>query len=700
MALSSPASPETHVIQYTNLKGCDFSKDITQVDRWHSPDCLNMISDEGGDPVKRLGWRKMLEGESIIDFVLRQEKGLSYAYVLTELALKKIKLDDMTSTTVLNTPVTDKPFAQFSKFVQFKGDMLLFTEVNGSKCVYDIPASGTAKTLKIGDGAHLSTELENVKIPEVVIQRQPDGTGGLQFDDVSLMTRFRTFSFCGDATTRDYYLYPQKTRNENAYKYLVGDSVHIKCETENGTIDLVKGTDWNFISAPVEMQGFGENGTLQTFTLYECSIRFTTAHAPILTKQDNIFITFIPFDTTPITVGETTDKPKGVYYEKMNDMLTPTASAVFGHNAVDRCFIAGGINLNNVYFSDVDDFTYFPDLNYITVGQSTNGITGFHRVSSYLMALKDDASEESTAFLIKGYVFDEGGAEERTTFSVIPMTSGIGALAPNSFATLGDEPLFLSRTGIYGVTSTYTDTEKNTQNRSGFINNKLLEEPNLNTACAVTWNNYYILCVNDHAYVLDGRQQTSDPNNGSTYFYEGFYWENIPATIMRSHHGELWFLNKDGSLCKFNTDIKNEYAYCDNGTYENGVMTGGDVIVARWATKLDEDYRIQYQKTMTKKGALITIKPYVKTSVDISFVKDGITKYELETFHPDISSFDDIDFDTFTVSTSNIAQDKFFKKKLKKYKRLQIIAENRCLYEAFGILEITKSYTINNLAKK
>ena len=56
MALKVPSAPSTNTIKYTNLLGCDFSQEASLVDRAHSPDMVNMISDEGGNPVKRTGW--------------------------------------------------------------------------------------------------------------------------------------------------------------------------------------------------------------------------------------------------------------------------------------------------------------------------------------------------------------------------------------------------------------------------------------------------------------------------------------------------------------------------------------------------------------------------------------------------------------------------------------------------------------------
>ena len=55
-------------------------------------------------------------------------------------------------------------------------------------------------------------------------------------------------------------------------------------------------------------------------------------------------------------------------------------------------------------------------------------------------------------------------------------------------------------------------------------------EPNLDKACAVEWDNRYLLCVNGNCYVLDGKQnKTYKPQSGGDYVYECYTWTNILA---------------------------------------------------------------------------------------------------------------------------------------------------------------------------
>jgi hypothetical protein len=84
---------------------------------------------------------------------------------------------------------------------------------------------------------------------------------------------------------------------------------------------------------------------------------------------------------------------------------------------------------------------------------------------------------------------------------------------------------------------------------------------------------------------------------------------------------------------------------------------------------------------------MVTIAPPMQTSCQITVVKDGNQRYYLGRFNGA----------TFALTDSVL--DAFTKKKIKKYKRLQFIVENK-EPEPFGIVSIVKTFTIGNLAKR
>jgi hypothetical protein len=53
-----------HTTVYQTFRGVDFSTDPALVDSRRSPAAVNLVSDAGGYPEKRLGWRTVIRAES------------------------------------------------------------------------------------------------------------------------------------------------------------------------------------------------------------------------------------------------------------------------------------------------------------------------------------------------------------------------------------------------------------------------------------------------------------------------------------------------------------------------------------------------------------------------------------------------------------------------------------------------------------
>lgn len=63
--MKMPSEPKMYATQYRTLLGVDFQKDVTDVDKNHSPNMVNMISDLGGNPIKRPGYRVFEEDKTV-----------------------------------------------------------------------------------------------------------------------------------------------------------------------------------------------------------------------------------------------------------------------------------------------------------------------------------------------------------------------------------------------------------------------------------------------------------------------------------------------------------------------------------------------------------------------------------------------------------------------------------------------------------
>lgn len=664
--MNVPAAPTLYHTYYKELKGADFSRDRTETDRKRSPDLLNMISDNGGNPIKRLGWRKLAStsGEKVHDIFHTR----SAFYVITSAHLYKYSeswvLDD--SFTITHTSSNPKGFV-------FSGNIYFFL---GTKIIY-IDTEGVSHTVSDLSGQYPAGD---AKIPRVSISRTPTGKDGTLLEDVNLLTPWQCNTFLGDSTSKEYILSSKKILHDQTY-------IKVYSMDENGDFQLLTyGTDYTLPEA-TETSGKGVNGQTYTFNVCDGKITFSETKAPVVTGQDNIKVEFVSFDETD-----------GLYKDRTG-ITNPYDVVTYGYSKEDRVFIASSSERNKIYYSEVDNVGYFPDLNYLTVGNVTADIVGFARMSSYLAVIKEEVSTDSTVFLVSGTT-----VQNITAFQCTPAKAGVGGIAQKSIAMLGDEPLFLSQTGVYGISNYYVSSEYIVRNRSYLLDKKLLKEANLDKAVAVQWNRYYILCINSHCYVLDGRNKANDRNNNTDFLYEGYYWENVPAVCFANIENELYFGTDDGYICKFNTDVPNITAYCDDGTATIGdtgeiLLTDGVAIKCIWSTPLDDDTYPQYFKTLNKKGTLLTLVPYDRSSVKVRLIKDGIETAVLETESFDIFNWSLIDFSRFTFNGNDTAQNDYFNKKIKKYVRLQIILENEGIYEPFGIIGITKTYSVGNFAK-
>jgi len=373
-----------------------------------------------------------------------------------------------------------------------------------------------------------------------------------------------------------------------------------------------------------------------------------------------------------------------------------TLSVGYGYGSNDRIFFSGNPERRNTdWFSGLNDPSYVPDLNYSKVGGEETAIMGYHRLGEFLAVVKEENQQDSTIFLRSAQMNSSSSSSGHSSASaVFPLqqgVAGVGAVSPYAFAVLKDEPLFLSRTGVYAITSNVITAERTLRGRSYFVDAQLTKEPDLKNACAVEWNGYYVLAVNGKAYILDGNSTKENTRQfSSDYSYRCYHWDNIPAVSLMEHDGDLWFGCADGRVCRFNTDINGIYQYHDDGK----------PIVAQWATKADDDGDFMTRKTLVKKGSGVMIKPYMRSSVRVLVrsYKECLARF-VKYSTMDIWNWEDIDFNRLEFSSNDAPRVVPFNTKVKKYVTLQIIVENDALNEGFGVYGIIKRYTVGNYVK-
>lgn len=724
--LTVPEAPREYATHYHELLGVDYQADQTEVDRRRSPDMVNMISDFGGNPVKRDGYRRV---------------GLGYAALIT---VDSTTYGVYASDSVLSISKVTLDGYEFveSDTKNYIGDVgTIMSAFNYQQKIYIVAThalvcfdteketftlQGTETNMMSGGTIGESAPIYEDNVPDTVITLKPDGTGGTVLDDKNVVSIYQRVNYLGDGTTTEYKIPNYKK---------IGNWVKAEVKDANGDWQPVTAT----LGSPTAETGKTLDGTgTMTSNIVDPTVTFTSAPpAAGADQSDNVRITFAPYS---MDEAEANVK-KGFYNETFKNLLS--AKAVTFQSS--RMFIA---DKYRVYYSDVSDPLTISDLSWFDVDSE---VVGFTRSNSYLAVLAKD-NGRSTIYLASEATrtVDSQNGTTESYFSVKESNAGIGAIAPKCIATLSDEPMFLSKTGVFGILTNW-QSEKYAVNRSSRINRKLCKENNLETAVGIAYNDYFYLAVNGRMYVLDGRHKESDRAGNKPL--EAYYFEGLPAIESMFVIDDKMYFSDSTSTYTWNDDLADTERYYDNAHMKTVTViqyqisdsqaeepTGewvdekptpqegeylwykvtfddasveitledfeigdkritGDAVCARWCSSFDDDGSPQKLKTLMKKGSMITLVPHFRSGCEITLVKDGDVFQYLGSFDSSLQSFENISFLNFTFNANAVAVDIFTRKKIKKYKRLQIQVENNNA-EPFGITQITKTYTMGNYAKR
>lgn len=641
------AAPEMRVQRYENLKGADFSVDPSLVSQNRSPAILNMISDSGGNPVKRVGWRSIcylgedIKVHNIFEFEINDKKRM--------LVHAGTKIFDITDN--MKNPEKKSPPIVLKENVSDRGGTGFFMRKNDKAYFFIL----TGAEYLYFDGEKIGNVTDIATVPLIMINRKPKG-GGIRYKGLNYLSDKMTVEFLGDGQSKEYHLVHKYIKAVENLKVMDEKGEFKEVSKDSYDVDLKKGVV-TFKEGNIPGEAFSEG---------------------------NIRITY--------------SKEFEGYKERINSC---TVSSMYGYNSSNRVFLAGDDKHKAYdYMSEIKDPTFFSDENYSVIGTNEKKIIGYCKVGSEQAIIKEDNNQDTSIFLRNAEMKmkQEGdGLVEFVEYKVKQSIAGIGGISAKTIANLGDEQLILTKAGIHAIVNIPISYGQAIRNRSNFIDRKLLAEKNLGEACACEYNGYYILAINNHAYVLDGRNKAGNLNDVySSFVYESYYFDNIPAVCFCSRE-YLYFGTKNGHICKFNHDLESS-KYFDEKFLPDG-KTEEVAIISQWATPNDSDVGTHMFKTLQKKGTLVTLGPFSRSGGEVMLIVDGVDRGIVAQSEMDIFSWADIDFERFTFSGNESPGEIYLNNKKKKYKRIMIVVRNDRIHEAFSLHEIIKLYTVNGYSK-
>jgi hypothetical protein len=713
--------------KYNKFRGADFSTDTTLIDDTRSPLCQNLISDLDGFPEKRVGWRTLqtldgqINGIYFVVFASGMEALIAHAgtnlYQWAEEGDPTLIYESMNNARTTSFAHGGRLYildgANFIVCTEDDGEIAA-AKVKDGTCFIPttvISITGDANTANIdseqleavnlisdkqknsliGDGISTKFALSGQSI-ESVDSALVEGAAYAAGTAWARTERAISFIIPGVPSGSQYYL------NAGGRTYLVVDangtainpSTLVQGNRAAHVLTTVKdGTNTYYLAKPYTYVGTGTpNAPTVTATLSTSTFALTsTAYQADLTAGTIEFALPPPESSGGSGVDNIVIQFTKEITGNADKVEKCTIAEFYGFNSANHIFIAGNPDEPNIdYYSGLDDPTYWPDTSYTKVGADTSKIMGYVRHHESLAIIKNDNQQDHEIYIRTAEMLASG----TVIFPVTPGVKGTGAISKYAMGTLRDDPLFLAREGVFALISLNTTDQRSIQDRSKLVNSRLKKESGLENAVSVTWEGFYILCVNGNCYVADSRQK-SGKSNTEEYGYEWYFWTNIPARVFLERGGVLYFGTSDGKICKFNTDIATMARYNDDG----------EPIVARWATKADTFGDMMRRKTMVKKGSGVMIKPYTRSSIMVYAATDARHKYQLweETEKMDIFSFEDIDFSRFTFNTLDGPQVIPFNAKIKKFITLQLFFENAALNEGFGIYGTQIQFAFGNYVK-
>ena len=338
MAIKVAAAPETKRTVYAEFKGVDFSKDELLIDRNRSPYAVNMISDKGGQPEKRAGWRVLAEVDAPIN-------GLAQGTINGE------------------NVILIHGGTQLYQYKDGELDELRSDLHNGKSSIFFADHKTVTKAFIMTGEKYLCYDGEGVlnvsaiaTIPLFMIAKCPLGNDGVLLEPLNLLQSGFTEAFAGTKEAKDFQLSFESLDNKPVEAQVMDSAGawHDKKEGVDFTVNRKTGLV-TFVTAPGVSAIQGE-------------------------------------DNVKITAYRTVDG----YADRVNRCTIFSRYGIGGNN---RVFISGNPEYKAYdWYSELDDPTYFPDTFYAVIGNNNTAVMGYAKLGENQLIIKEDNQQDTTVF--------------------------------------------------------------------------------------------------------------------------------------------------------------------------------------------------------------------------------------------------------------------------------------------------------------
>lgn len=514
----------------SNFKGVDFSSSPLLVAQNRAVNSKNFIFENGVNR-KRNGWfEKYRIGNGningIFDCVVN---GVKTILVYSGKQFYKIVNGEITNITDSSTKESCKVIS--GNLVDRRCQMF----VSNNRC-YFVGCGDYLTYGKYGDNFELRRveDDEYTYIPTTTINIDADGSEGdivETLESPNLLCSKRKNTFVGNSANSVFTVDAESIDSDV--------QVVVEHETLNANGELVTK---KYVSDGANLKD--GSAIVGTIDYSNGKITFSIDTKPVMVAESNLTITF----------GCKVDD----YASRINKS---EIGVMFGVNGnPDRLFVTGNEDFPNYdFYSEMNNLTYFGDLNSSIIGSSDSKIVGYSRLGDGTLAThKESVNGESSIYYRSGTFNTEYNADGSLSnvtayFPIQAGTIGEAMVSKYANANLSGDKIYLSKNGVYGIvlSSNITSSERYSRERSQYIATKLKQHESLEDAVGIAIDNKYYLAIDNVCYVADARITSQNTSDTDSYNYEWYFWDNMPVRVWGIIDGKLYFGTNDGRICTF-----------------------------------------------------------------------------------------------------------------------------------------------------